>query len=112
MTTDIERRLAELCGIKLNVCSNGDLLRIEEIKGFPHHSIEFWHPLTSIEQAMMCEGKIPGGIQAEYIHHLCILTEAYENPDDLHCVDWFLVIHANSEQRCRAAIAALESAHD
>jgi hypothetical protein len=82
-----------------------------------HVLVAAWHPSTSIEFAMQVEDRIAElGLQNDYVAHLWETVGATRNGVNFWTADNFkafwLCIHASAEQRCRAALAAIESKHE
>ena len=79
-----------------------------------HALIATWNPIESIEAAFQVEDRLAElGLQNDYIAHLWIVVGATRNGINFWTADNFkafwLCVHATPEQRCRAALAAIES---
>jgi hypothetical protein len=97
---EIERKLAELCGIQ---------------NGF-YYIPDDWHPLTSIEQAMMVadtfeEWYAGKNDMGEYYCRLARRGVSGLSPE---CLSYLPAVRTKtiSEAICRAAIAAMEDKHE
>lgn len=80
--------------------------QIVVFRGGSQRSAERWSPAQNIEAAMEVEDRIAElGLADVYANHLCRITAAAQTN---RLASTFDLIHATPEQRCRAALAAIE----
>ena len=66
--------------------------------------------IRSIEAAMRVQDRIAElGLQTRYVLELGKIVDPRESRDEKVALLWWALVHASAEQRCRAALAAIET---
>jgi len=112
--------IPEECPFDINHAEPSPKGHWQHVHTYENGDVCEWEPFPygeDIEAAMTVENRIAElGLQNDYIAHLWSVVGATRNGINFWTADNFkafwLCIHATAEQRCRAALAAIESKQD
>lgn len=71
------------------------------------HKYQAWNPHENIEQAWLCEGKLPENNRTAYLGNLMEITTGYEDWDNASWENMFQLVHASASQRCEAIVKTI-----